>query len=64
MEYTITEEQEKLMPEIQRIVQEEHDKILENLKDFKGLTQGQIQQQVLIKIRKRCKKELDMEIGF
>ena len=62
MKNTITEDQEKLLPEIQKIVQEEHQYVLDNLEEFEGLSEGQIGSTVLLKIRKRCEEELNMDL--
>ena len=59
----ISEEQDKLTPEIQRITQEVLQDVLENLKDYEGLSEGQIHQKVVIRVRERCKEELGMEVG-
>ena len=58
-----TEEQIDLAPKIQEIVQEEHQYVLDNLEEFEGLSEKQIQGKVLVKVRKRCETELGMEIG-
>ena len=60
----ISKEQERLSPEIQRITQEVLQDVLENLKDYEGLSEGQIHQKVVIRVRERCKEELGMDIGF
>ena len=59
----LNEQQEKNAPEIQIIVQEELQYILEHLEEFEGLSEGQIQSNLLVKVRKRCMDELGMEIG-
>ena len=60
----LNEQQEKNAPEIQTIVQEELQYILENLKEFEGLSEKQIQGALLVKVRKRCMDELGMELGY
>ena len=60
----ISKEQERLSPEIQRITQEVLQDVLENLKDYEGLSEKQIHQKVVIRVRERCKEELGMEIGY
>ena len=59
----ISKEQERLAPEIQRITQEELQYVLENLKEFEGLSEKQIHGKVIVRVRKRCQKELGMDIG-
>ena len=48
----ISEEQDKLTPEIQRITQEVLQDVLENLKDYEGLSEGQIHQKVISMLTK------------
>ena len=60
----LNEEQQLLAPEIQRITQEELQYVSDNLKEFEGLTEKQIHGKVIVSVRKRCKEELNMELGF
>ena len=64
LQYVMSDEQEGHLDDIQRITQEELQYVLENLKEFEGLSQKQIHGKVTIRIRERCKEELGMELGY
>ena len=61
--YVMSDEQAENLDDIQRITQEELQYVLENLKEYEGLSQEQIHGKVTIRIRERCKEELGMELG-
>ena len=63
LQYVMSDEQEGHLDDIQRITQEELQYVLENLKEFEGLSKEQIHGKVTIRIRERCKEELGMEMG-
>ena len=63
LQYVMSPDQSDQVEDIQRITQEELQYVLDNLKEFEGLSQEQIHGKVVIRIRERCKEELGMEIG-
>jgi len=60
----ISKTQEKLAPDIQLIAQEELQYVMDNLKEFEGLSEKQINGMVITRVRERCISELNMDIGF
>ena len=63
LQYTMSPDQSDQVEDIQRITQEELQYVLENLKEYEGLSQEQIHNKVTVRIRERCKEELGMELG-
>ena len=63
LQYVMSPDQSDKVEDIQRITQEELQYVLDNLKEFEGLTQAQIHGKVTIRVRERCKEELGMELG-
>ena len=61
--YVMSPDQSDKVEDIQRITQEELQYVLDNLKEYEGLTKEQIHGKVTIRVRKRCEEELGMEIG-
>ena len=63
LQYKMSPDQSDQVEDIQRITQEELQYVLENLKEFEGLSQEQIHNKVTVRIRERCEEELGMELG-
>ena len=63
LQYNMSPDQSDQVEDIQRITQEELQYVLENLKEFEGLSEKQIHNKITIRIRERCEEELGMELG-
>jgi len=60
----LNEDQKKHAEEISKITEEEVQYVIDNFKEFEGLTEPQVQSKIVLKVRKRVQEELGLELGF
>jgi len=60
----LNENQKKHAEEISKITEEEVQYVIDNFKEFEGLTEPQVQSKIVLKVRKRVQEELGLELGF
>lgn len=60
----LNEDQKKHAEEISKITEEEVQYVIDNFKEFEGLTEPQVQSKIVLKVRKRVQEELGIELGF
>lgn len=60
----LNENQKKHAEEISKITEEEVQYVVDNFKEFEGLTEPQVQSKIVLKVRKRVQEELGLELGF
>jgi len=60
----LSEDQKKHAEEISKITEEEVQYVVDNFKEFEGLTEPQVQSKIVLKVRKRVQEELGLELGF
>jgi len=60
----LNEDQKKHAEEISKITEEEVQYVVDNFKEFEGLTEPQVQSKIVLKVRKRVQEELGLELGF